>query len=191
MLRNWQWVVILMATASISFGQETNPIDNANVSVEDLQRQATKILRAEVGTWKCRWEFLGANGEVVSRAEGTEIFRFAIPDRILEVTTEVPELDNKSISLKFFKPDEKRIYFVSVDKNGDMWTFTETVGGKMAVSKRHPNPDGTDLYLRFKTLRETENERDVLMESSPDQKTWRKIFRQFMVRQPDKGVIEK
>ena len=152
--------------------------------MKDLQEEATKIMRADVGEWNCRWEFLDENGNITSTANGTQSNQFVIDDRVLQMTIEVPDLKIKSVGQKFLSSIEKRFLFVSVDNKGDLWTFVEPVGVENSKSKPHKNADGSISFLRFTTIRKTESEVDVLMELSSDEETWAKIFRQYRVRAP-------
>lgn len=160
-------------------------------SVAQLQLEATEIMRKQVGTWKSRRDILDAKGNVTQTIEGTETISFAIEDRVLKVESEIPEQKTKSITLKFFKPAIGKFHFVSVDQSGVMWTFHEEVGLDDSWSDPHADPhadphvnaDKTKTHLRFTTLRKTDNEIDVVMESSSDQKAWTKIFNQYQVRQ--------
>ena len=149
----------------------------------DLQQRATAIFQADAGIWDARWEFLDEQSHVTSQATGTQTMKFAIEERVLHIAMDVPELGIKSVSHRFFKPDEGQIYWISVDREGDLWTFVEDPVNRTAKSLPHPNPDGSTTWLRFKNTRETENEVDVLMELSTDQQNWNEIFRQFRVRQ--------
>ena len=157
----------------------------AEKSLEQLQTEATEILRKQVGTWNCRLEMLDETGGVTRTIEGTETMSFAIEDRVLKIETEFPTEKRKSIALKFFKPETRRFRFVSVSQDGEMWTFHEEVGLDDSWSDPHVNSDKTVTHLRFTTLRKTEDEIDVVMEVSSDNKTWTKIFKQYSVRRKD------
>lgn len=158
----------------------------AEKSLARLQAEATEIMRRQVGAWHSRWEILDANGKVTKTVEGTKKVSFAIRDRVLKIESDMPSEKQKSVMLKFFKPETRRFYFVSVDQNGDLWTFHEEVGLDDSWSDPHVNADKTVTYLRFTTLRKTENEIDVVMEASSDNKVWTKVFKQYQVRKKDK-----
>lgn len=152
-------------------------------TIDELQKQATELLRKDVGIWKARWEFLDGEGNVASKAAGTQACEFTIKDRVLQIVIDVPELDLKSVTHRFFKPTDKLIHWLSVDKKGDFWHFIEDPVANTARSLPHLNPDGTNSVLRFSSLRETVDETDVLMELSNDEQNWIPIFRQYRVRQ--------
>ena len=153
-------------------------------NVEALQQQATELMRKDVGVWNARWEFLDGEGNIASEAKGTQTCKFVIADRVLQIIIDVPELDLQSVSHRFFKPADRLVHWLSVDKKGDFWEFIEDPITKMARSLPHLNEDGTTSVLRFTSLRETDDESDVLMELSNNEgQNWVPIFRQYRVRQ--------
>ena len=155
-----------------------------NVESQEDQRQhrATQRMGKDNGVWDCRWEFLDPEGNIASTAEGTQAFKFVIADRVQQILINVPSMQMESVSHRFYKPDDRSIYWISVDINGDLWTFVESIDTNSAKSLPHKNADGTVTHLRFSSLRETENESDVLMESSNDDENWTAIFRQYRIR---------
>ncbi len=148
----------------------------------ELAQQALKKMQHDAGVWDCRWEFLDSDGQVVSIANGTQTFTFVIADSVTQVVMDVPEMETQSVTQRFFHPIRKKLFWVSVDNKGDMWQFVEELDGEPSYSLPHDNPDGTVTHLRFLTVRETENEVDVIMEMSEDNETWNPIFKQFRVR---------
>ncbi|HSR52827.1 MAG TPA: hypothetical protein VLV83_18540 [Acidobacteriota bacterium] len=140
-------------------------------------------MQHELGTWQSRWEFLGPDGKVAQVWEGTETFQPGPSDRVVIVETEVPEVGNKSISIRFYHPIERKIYFASVGQNGDFWLLTEPVGSSVLTSEPHMNADGSVSTIRFTTLEKDDDSMKVLMEQSRDGgKTWRPVFRQYLTR---------
>ena len=133
--------------------------------------------------WDCRWEFLDEHAQVISVANGTQTLSFIIPDSLMQVIMDVPEIETQSVTQRFFHPLRQKLFWVSVDNKGDMWQFVEELDSQPSHSLPHKNEDGTTTYLRFTPIREEENEVDVLMEMSEDNEvSWKPIFRQYRVR---------
>lgn len=157
-------------------------MSEANETKSDLEQRALSKMQQDVGKWDCRWEFLDEDEQVVSVANGIQTMSFVIPDSVMQIMMEVPDMEITSVTHRFFHQLRGRLFWISVDNNGDSWQFVEELDGEPSYSLPHPNPDGTTTYLRFKTLRETKDEVDVLMEMSEDNETWNSIFRQYRVR---------
>jgi hypothetical protein len=157
-------------------------MNSHELTVEELQQQATELFRNEIGVWEARWEFLSPSGEITAEATGTQTMSFAISDRVMLVVMDVPQLSIKSVTHRFFQPSQKRILWISVDKEGDQWTFIEDPNKNVGTSLPHINEDGSTSWLRFTSLRQELNESDVLMELTQDQETWIPIFRQYRDR---------
>ena len=100
----------------------------------------------------------------------------------MQVMMDVPEMNTQSVTHRFFDPIRQKLFWISVDNNGDQWSFVEEFDGKPSHSLPHLDADGSTTYLRFTALRETDDEVDVLMESSKDELAWKPIFRQYRVR---------
>lgn len=176
------WLTSILVSLAAAAAAQGLRADAQRDTVAALQRLATERLRREVGTWSTRWVYLDAAGNVASEAEGTEIRSFVIADRVLQTVSSVPTRNESSVSLKFFKTDVAMMYAVSTNPDGDLWTFIEEVDGHVSTSTRHENPDGTATYLRFSTLRETEDEIDVQGDVSTDGVRWTPILRKYAVR---------
>lgn len=155
--------------------------DNGS-SLEPSQRALAKM-QQDVGTWDCHWEFLDQEGGIASTASGTQTMTFVIEDSIMQIMMDVPEMGIQSVTHRFFDPVREKLFWVSVDNHGDHWSFVEEFDDQPSYSLPHSDLEGTTTYLRFTLLRETDNEVDVLMESSEDQESWSPIFRQRRVRQ--------
>ena len=154
-----------------------------NGSTPDPAQQALEKMKRDVGVWDCRWEFLDDDGEVASQASGTQAMSFVIDDSVMQVMMDVPEIQIKSVTHRFFDPLRQKLFWFSVDNHGDQWSFVEEFDDQPSHSLPHLNADGTTTFLRFTLLRETPDEVDVIMESSDDEKSWQPIFRQYRVRQ--------
>jgi len=138
---------------------------------------ALERMKKDVGEWSCRWEFLDSDGNVVSTTEGKQSIHFALPDSIVIIKIEAPEIGSSSITQRFYDPQREKIVWISVNQEGDLWTFIEDAEDGFSISLPHKNEDGTVTSLRFSQVREAPGEEDVLMESSSDETIWTPIFK--------------
>lgn len=145
--------------------------------------KAKALFDYEDGVWHSRWERLDPEGNVVSEFEGTEAFTWYLGDAVVELATEIPATDTSSRALRFYNPVEKKIIFMSVDEGGDYWLMKQDVETEVVQSEPHQNPDGSEIIIRFTTLRKTDNEMDVVMHYSLDDgANWTKSAMQYMRR---------
>ena len=156
--------------------------DAENGSTLEPNQLALEKLKQDIGDWDCRWDFLDDEGNLSTSAHGTQKMSFVIADSIMQVVMDVPEMGTQSVTLRFFDPDRQTLFWISVDNQGDQWSFVEELDGKPSYSLPHVDSEGSTTQLRFTTLRETADEVDVLMELSSDEKIWKPIFRQHRVR---------
>lgn len=182
--------LLLLAPLTAARADEPDPKPaQGSESVDALRAKALAQLRAHNGVWTSRWEFLDGEGKVANVVEGTESQREVLADGVFEVESTVPALGRKSKSLTFFNPISKKIVFFSVGQDGDYWMLTREVDGHVLTSEPHQNADGSESTIRFTVLRETEDEKDILMEHSADGgKTWARAFKQYVHRSPDNAA---
>ncbi len=155
-------------------------------STDSILNRALEILKHRQGVWDSSWEFLDEEGDVSKVVNGIERGEYVIEGRVLQITTEVPEMGLFSKSLNYFHPLERKLYFFSVDKTGDHWILTEEVGSGVMLSHAHKQSEGADRIIRFKTLRSTATEVDVLSEHSLDNGvTWKPVFHQYLRKRQD------
>lgn len=154
-----------------------------NGSSLEPENRALEKMKHDVGVWDCRWEFLNDEGEVSVTAEGTQAMSFVIENAVMQIIMDVPEMKIQSVTHRFFDPRRQKLFWISVDKNGEPWSFVEELDGKPSRSLPHLDSDGLTTHLRFTALRETADEVDILMERTTDETTWKPIFRQDRVRQ--------
>ena len=148
-----------------------------------LQALANEKLARELGTWRCRWEFLDGQGAVASKAVGTQTNQFVLGQSVMQVRMNISDSETESIAHRFYDPMHNAISWLSVDNQGDLWHFVEEVDGSNSRSLPHKNRDGSTTWLRFHALRETDHESDIVMELSHDEINWAQIFRMYKVRQ--------
>ena len=150
---------------------------------DPLAEEAASLFAYEEGTWTSRWEILGPEGEVVSEFEGTEVFSYAMDGKALLLETRSEGQSSWSQSVRFYNPQERKIIFLSWSTEGDYWTMKQDVETEVLQSDPKTMPDGTELILRFRILRKTDDEQDVVMEYSKDAgESWVLRTRQYLRR---------
>ena len=155
---------------------------DGNGSENSPEIRALEKMKHDVGQSDCRWEFLDDDEAVSANVEGTQTMSFVIEDSVMQVFMDVPEMATQSVTHRFFDPIRQKLFWNSVDNQGEQWSFVEELDGKPSYSLPHLDSEGVTTFLRFSLLRETPDEVDVLMEMSLDEKAWKPIFRQYRIR---------
>ena len=172
---------LLAALCFAERGAAEDVYEEMAVQKQRLEAEALNILAQRIGVWDSRWEFMADDGAISRVLEGTEVSEFILDDRVVQGITTIPEINTVGRSLNYFHPVEGKLYFFSVNKTGDHWILTEEVGSGMMISHRHRQADGVERIIRFKTIRRTESEVDVLREDSVDGgATWAPVFMQYL-----------
>lgn len=167
-------------------GQGVTAFAQESAAEDPLAAKARALFDYEDGVWHSRWERLDPEGNIVSEFEGTETFAWYLGDNVVELATVIPATDTNSRALRFYNPVEKKIVFLSVDEGGDYWLMKQDVETEIVQSEPHQNADGSEMIIRFTTLRKTESEMDIVMHYSLDAgDNWTKGAMQYMRRVKD------
>lgn len=174
--------LILLCSSLPAFGED--PYEEHPELFDATRTAAHVALRNRIGTWDSRWEFISPEGDVSRVLTGTEQSNFILDDQVVDGTTIIPEIDFVGRNLNYFHPVERKLFFFSVSKSGDHWILTEEVGSGEMISLPHKEAGGGERIIRFKTLRKTPTEVDVLREDSVDGgATWQPVFKQYLRKQ--------
>ena len=148
-----------------------------------LAELAASLMAYEDGEWESRWEIFDADGEMVSEYVGTEVFTYTLDGKAALLETRSEGQSSWSQAVRFYNPQEKKIIFLSWSTEGDYWIMKQDVETGVVQSETKTLPDGRELILRFTTVRKTEDEQDVVMETSLDGgATWTLRTRQYLRR---------
>lgn len=178
-------VIFLMPFALLAAGQE----DDAAGQGESLRDHALAELEADVGKWESVWTYVNADGEATGTAHGAETVYFIVEDSILQQITEVQETNNRSVSLRFYSPQDEAIKFLNVQPDGTVWEMEQEIGSGLLVSEPQIMPDGSTLQIRFTVLEKNQNYRRAMAETSRDGgKTWTIAFYQTSERVGEAGA---
>ncbi len=166
--------------------QVTRPVETSHETLppKEVSLAAAETLFAyQEGVWDSKWDWVDADGKLLGSLTGVETFTTILDGSVQEILNDVPDMGGKSKTVMTYNHAQQKIIFFSMGAKGDYWLMKQDpVTGNM-VSEPHPNPDGTVQIIRFSTVRKTNNEIDIVMESSSDKGlTWVKLFTQYMVR---------
>ena len=158
--------------------------DGKNVFPNALSKPAAKALFSyQEGVWDSRWDWVDPDGKLLGTVKGTETFTTRLDGTVQELINDVPDMGPKTMAVMTYNEAEGKIIFFSMGAKGDYWVMKQDpVSGEM-ISQPHINPDGTTQIIRFTTQRKTDDQMDIVMESSKDGgRSWVKLFTQYMVR---------
>ncbi len=149
----------------------------------EIPAEAQRRLEMIIGDWQSTWEHLDADGNVIHKSEGTESARWTIEDRVVEMTTVVPDRGSTSKALMFYNQIEEQFYLISVDQRGDLWLLSGGLDSYVITSRPHRQPDGSEMMIRFTHFEDDDDHFRAVMESSSDDgATWTKRTHQTLVR---------
>lgn len=175
--RSIQAMVVLLALCA--------PIAPTPAAAEGLEwpLQATRRLESAIGEWDVRTEILDGLGNVVRTLHGRNRARFLIEGRVVELTSEVPELDRVTKTWMFYSVADRKFYMTSVDANGDFWILSGDLDEYVLISKPKRQTDGTSLTVRFTHTGIEKDSFTAAGETSTDGgETWTPAYRQQMTR---------
>lgn len=175
--------VLAILLCCLTFGTaQDKPTTADKTAAQAMAKKAAEILKHDLGTWDCEWTYLDKDGEPAQRVKGTETMRFAMGNKIVEMTTSVPADKVVSKSLRFYNSVTQKLTVLSVGADGNHWEMNQDVDSDVMISTAHAKPDGSKEFIRFTTLEKSDDAMKVVMEISNDGQTWRKVFYQAMNR---------
>lgn len=142
---------------------------DANVALERSVAQ----LRACIGNWTVRTDFLGADGSVARSTTGTYEFHWVVPDRVAAGTARLPALEQTTGILFYVSEAERKIEMVAVGSDGHLWVMTGALGEEVRTSQEFTTAAGGTGRLRFTRSNVTANSFESVMEQTEDGgETW-------------------
>lgn len=150
---------------------------------QPIPDEAQKRLDHIIGKWELKTEYLDRNGEVRRTVTGTEEAAFLIEDKVVEITTTIPEQNQFSKAWQFYNVAEEKFYLTSVDAKGDHWVLSGDLKEYTLTSLPTRQANGRELTIRFTHTNIRENSFEAVMETSIDGgKSWWTRYRQYLTR---------
>ena len=136
-------------------------------------------LRAVIGLWDVRTEFLNPDGSVAGAFDGTYEFEWLVPDRVVRGVSRIPALEIVSGILFYLRPATGEIEMVSVGRDGQLWVMTGRDNDEVRTTADVPTADGGVMRLRFTRFNVAADTFESRMEISTDRgTTWRRANHQ-------------
>jgi hypothetical protein len=152
-------------------------------AAKPLPEEAARRLQHIIGEWDSRWEWVWPDGSPRGIEEGTEIARYLIGERVVELTTRIEGEANPSKAWMFYGENDGKFHLVSVSATGDLWKMHGDLDRFVITSEPHPNPDGSTSIIRFTHHDIDHDHLRADMELSRDGgATWTLGFRQYLTR---------
>jgi len=147
---------------------------------------AVAQLRHAAGEWDATTEFLAPDGTVARSVEGTYVFEWVVADRVLSGRSELPELNQISGLLFYYKEAEDLIGMAAVGADGHLWVMTGPADSEVRTTPPTVMPDGSTLMLRFTRYKVEPDSFESMMEySNDDGATWTQGNHQVFTRRVD------
>jgi len=122
--------------------------DDSSLGGEALQNSVDQ-LRNAIGRWDVETEFIGEDGEVSRRVDGTYTFEWVVQDRVVSGRSEIPELQQAAGILFYVRESSEEIEMVSVGADGRLWIMTGPLGDETRTTREFDTRDGGKGQLRF------------------------------------------
>lgn len=152
-------------------------------SAPEAPKEAARRLSHIVGEWDSRWEWLNPDGSPRGVETGTEVARYLIGERVVELTTRVGGRPHPSKAWMFYGDNDQRFHLMSVGDNGDHWSLHGGLDRFVITSDPHTDADGGTSIIRFTHHEIDHDHLRADMEHSRDGgATWVLGFRQFLTR---------
>ena len=153
------------------------------ILAQSIPEEAQKRLNHIIGKWELKTEYLGRNGEVRRTVTGTEEAKFIIEDKVVELTTTIPEQNQFSKAWQFYNTAEGKYYLTSVDAKGDHWVLSGGLDAYVITSLPKKQANGRELTIRFTHTNIQEDSFEAVMETSIDGgQSWWTRYRQYLTR---------
>ncbi|NNE58546.1 MAG: hypothetical protein HKN36_10590 [Hellea sp.] len=163
---------------------ETAVVDQTRAA--EIKQAAMDLFAYQDGKWNARWDWYGPDGTIAGTTQGREEFSPLVDAHSQMLYTEVPAQNQTSYAMLTYNEVEQKIIFLNAGPKGDYWIMRMDPETGTMISDPHKNPDGSEMIIKFTTLRQVADEIDVQMETSTDNgQTWTLAFKQFMTRAKD------
>lgn len=148
-----------------------------------IPKEARSRLDHIIGKWELKTEYLNRNGDVRRTVTGTEEARYVIENRVVEITTVIPEQNLLSKAWQFYNTAEEKFYLTSVDANGDHWVLSGGLDAYVITSQPKKQANGRELIIRFTHTNIQTDSFEAIMETSIDGgESWWTRYRQYLTR---------
>lgn len=198
-----RWCVISVSTAGLLACQDKRSPEvvqgsldaevmiDENITADDLttenmpisQKAAMDLFVFQEGDWASEWVYYDAEGKESGQLSGTETFSFLVDRHSQMLTNVIPSVKHTSYAMLAYSPAEEHIIFLNIGPKGDYWVMRQNPVTGVMISDPHINTDGSETIQMFTYLSRSQNEFEILMESSSDGgQTWRKGYVQKLKR---------
>ena len=149
----------------------------------EIPKAALERLAHHVGERNVKTEYLGRNGQVVRTTQAVDSAKYAIQDRVVEITSTAEDGSISKVWM-FYNTVAKEFCLTSVDARGDLWMLTGGLDEYVITSRKRPNARGGTTVLRFTHTNIQPDSFEASMEMSLDGgETWFQRARQLVTRQ--------
>lgn len=152
-----------------------------------LPAQARSRLDYAIGLWASKTERLDRMGEVIRTTYSEDERRFAIEDRVVEISGVLKETGETFRAWEYYDVRNGKYSLTSIDREGRLVTMSGELGDQFRwTSAPRETPDGGSYLMRFTHFDIEPDSFTALGELSRDGgRTWRAFTRQFLTRRSE------
>ena len=169
--------------------KSTKTADAAAISEDraaEIKQAAMDLFAYQLGRWDSRWDIYDGEGKIVRSFTGVEEFKPLVDDHSQMLINNVPEQDQTTYAMLSYNEIEHKIIFLNAGPRGDYWIMRQDPETGTMISEPHKNADGSEVIIKFSTLRQTADAFDVKMDISRDNgQTWQLVNKQYLTRKSD------
>ncbi|ANM30635.1 hypothetical protein ABI59_15230 [Acidobacteria bacterium Mor1] len=147
-----------------------------------LPEEARRRLEQLLGRWSVETEFYDAAGQVARTTHWENHGEWLIPDRLILLTHDAPELQTLSKTFVFYDPVEQLFRMLDVNQKGDTWSLSGKLDSPVIVSEPRKTTAGTMIVRFTHEDIDAQTLRAIMHYSLDDGETWVKSQRQTLRR---------
>ena len=147
-----------------------------------LPDEARRRLEQLLGRWSVEAQFLDGSGQVARTVHWENRGEWLIPDRLILLTHDAPEIQVLSKTFVFYDPGDERFRLLDVNQKGETWSLSGTLDSPVLVSEPRETTAGPMIVRFTHEDIDADTLRAIMHYSLDDGVTWIESQRQMLRR---------
>ena len=183
---DWQFSRLMWTDKPLDKPAENDDASISEDRAAEIKQAAMDLFAYQLGRWDSRWDIYDGDGNIVRSFTGVEEFKPLVDDHSQMLINNVPEQNQTTYAMLSYNEIEHKIIFLNAGPRGDYWIMRQDPETMTMISEPHKNADGSEVILKFSTLRQTAEAFDMKMDISRDNgQTWQLVNKQYLTRKSD------